>query len=176
VLLCLDDLHWADGTTLDWLAHLGRKLHGSRLLILGTFRSGEAGAVSGLRHGLARQGILTELRLERLDQGAIVQLLQSLGDPIPSDEMSARQLYRATGGNPFFLLETLRAFLESDPETVGRRELEELADLSTVGLQDVSGPALPLPTTIRIAVEARLERLSAQARQVLEAGAVLGDR
>jgi len=174
VLLCLDDLHWADGTTLDWLAHLGRKLLGSRLLVLGAYQSEEASAVSGLRHGLARQGILSELKLERLDEGAILQLLQSLGDPVPSDEPSARRLYRATGGNPFFLLETLRAFLESESEMVGRRDLEELADLPAADLWDASGQALPLPATIRTAVEARVERLSAQARQVLEAGAVLG--
>jgi DNA-binding SARP family transcriptional activator len=174
VLLCLDDLHWADGTTLDWLAHLGSRLHHSRLLVLGTFQSEEASAVSGLRHGLARQGILSELRLERLDEGAILQLLQSLGDPVPSDGPSARRLYRATGGNPFFLLETLRAFLESEPEMAGRRDMEELADLPVADLRDALGQALPLPATIRTAVEARVERLSAQARQVLEAGAVLG--
>jgi tetratricopeptide (TPR) repeat protein len=174
VLLCLDDLHWADGTTLDWLAYLGRRLHSSRLLVLGTFQSQEAGAVSGLCHGLARQGILSEVKLERLDEGVILQLLQSLGDPLPSDEPSARRLYRATGGNPFFLLETLRAFLESEPGTVGRPDLEGLADLPAADLWDASGQALPLPATIRAAVEARVERLNARARQVLEAGAVLG--
>jgi DNA-binding SARP family transcriptional activator len=174
VLLCLDDLHWADGTTLAWLTHLGHNLHSSRLLVLGAFQSEEVSAVSGLRHGLARQGILSELRLERLDKGAILQLLRSLGNPVPSDETSARRLYRATGGNPFFLLEMLRAFLESDPETVGRRELEELADPSAADLRDASEQALPLLRTIQAAVDARVERLSAQARQVLEAGAVLG--
>ena len=85
--------------------------------------------MSGLRHGLARQGILSELKLERLDEGAILQILQSLGEPVPSDELSARRLYRATGGNPFFLLETLRAFLESGPGMGGRLDLEGLADL-----------------------------------------------
>jgi len=173
VILCLDDLHWADGTTLEWVAYLGRKLHGSQLLVLGTFQSEEASAVSGLRHGLARQGILSELRLERLDQSAILQLLRSLGDPVPSDEASARQLYRASGGNPFFLLETLRAFLESDPENVEPRALEKLAGLSAADIRDASGPALPTPTGIQTAVEARVERLSAQARQILEAGSVL---
>ena len=174
VVLCLDDLHWADATTLDWLAHLGRRIRSERLLILGTFQTEEASAVSGLRHGLVRQGILSELELERLDEGAILELLQSLGDPVPGDEPSAQQLYRATGGNPFFLLETLRALLESEPETVGRWDLEGLADLPVADLRDASGQALPLPATIRAAVEARVERLSARARQVLEACAVLG--
>ncbi len=174
VLLCLDDLHLADSTTLDWLAYLGRKLHGSRLLVLGTFQSGEASAVAALRHGLARQGILSELKLEPLDEGAILQLLRHVGEPVASGEALASQLYQATGGNPFFLLETLRALLESGLETAGRRELERLGEPSATDLRPASGQALPLPGTIRAAVEARVERLSAQARQVLEAGVVLG--
>jgi DNA-binding SARP family transcriptional activator len=158
VLLCLDDLHWADGTTLDWLAHLGRILHDSRLLVLGTFQSEEASAVSGLRHSLVRQGILSELKLERLDEDAILQLLRNLGEPVSRGEALTRQLHQVTGGNPFFVLETLRAVLESGLKG------EKVADLG----------GLLIPETIQDAVDARVERLSAQARQVLEAGSVLG--
>jgi DNA-binding SARP family transcriptional activator len=171
VLLCLDDLHWADGTTLDWLTHLGRKLHGSRLLVLGAFQSEEASAVARLRHSLARQGILSELRLERLDEGAIRQLLHYVGDRIPGDEALASRLHQATGGNPFFLLELLRALLESGLE---REDLQSLGAPLTTDLQPALGQVWPLPGTIQDAVEARVERLSAQAQQVLEAGAVLG--
>jgi tetratricopeptide (TPR) repeat protein len=171
VLLCLDDLHWANGTTLDWLAHLGRKLRGDRLLVLGAFRSDEAGALARLRYGLLRQGVLTELQLERLDERAIGELLRHLGHAVPSDDAFSRRLYRATGGNPFFLLETLRALLESGMD---RNDLEAMGYPSATDSRFTSGQALPLPRTIRAAVEARLERLSAQARQILEAGAVLG--
>jgi tetratricopeptide (TPR) repeat protein len=158
VLLCLDDLHWADRTTLDWLAYLGRKLRGRRLLILGTFRSEETKVVAELRRGLTRQGILSELRLERLDQAAILHLLRYLSDLVPSNKAFANRLQRATGGNPLFLLETLKALRESNLKQ------EEFGNLG----------ALPLPGTIKAVVEARVQRLSAIARQVLEAGAVLG--
>jgi predicted ATPase len=152
LLLCLDDLNWADGSTLDWLAYLGRRLRGSQLLVMGTFRSEEANAVAGLRHSLARQGDLVELKLVGLDEAAVVQLLRHLGGSVPGGEALAGRLQQVTGGNPFFLLETLRALIES-----GSR------------LED-----LPLPDTVRDAVEARVKRLSPKARQVLEAGAVLG--
>ncbi|MGQ9715380.1 MAG: AAA family ATPase [Anaerolineae bacterium] len=72
LLLCLDDLHWADGATLDWLAYLGRYLPGNRLLVLGTYQSEEAGDVAGLRHHLARLGILSEVKLAELDAEAIL--------------------------------------------------------------------------------------------------------
>ncbi len=158
LLLCLDDLHWADSATLDWLAYLGRHLQGSRLLIIGAYRSEETDALIELRHNLTRQGILSELKLAGLDKAAVLQLLRHLLVPILADEALAGRLQRATGGNPFFLLETLRVLIESG------QPLEEL----------VSSDDLPLPDTVRQAVEARLARLSPVARQVLESGTVLG--
>jgi DNA-binding SARP family transcriptional activator/tetratricopeptide (TPR) repeat protein len=158
LLMCLDDLHWADSATLDWLAYLGNRLEGKRLLILGVYRNGEVEALGELRHGLARLGVLAELRLPGLEADATLTLLRHLLGPGPDDEALAGRLGQATGGNPLFLLETLRALIEAGwlPG--------ELA-----GLKD-----LPLPEGVRQAVEARLGRLSPKARQMLEAGATLG--
>ncbi len=163
VLLCLDNLHWADNATLDWLAYLGRRLCDKRVLVIGTYRSAEADAVAGLRRGLARQGILSELQLQGLDEDAVLQLLSHLAHTlrtsrIQSDAALAHRICRATGGNPFFLLETLRVLIESGEWPQDQASLQDL----------------PLPDTIRDALEARVNRLSPQARQVLEAGAVLG--
>ncbi|MCP4543902.1 MAG: AAA family ATPase [Chloroflexi bacterium] len=58
-ILCLDDLHWADSATMDWLTYLGRRLRGSQLLVIGTYRGEEVDAVIGLRRGLARQDVLS---------------------------------------------------------------------------------------------------------------------
>jgi DNA-binding SARP family transcriptional activator len=158
LLLCLDDLHWADSATLDWLAYLGRRLEGNRLLILGTYRSEEATSVEELRQGLARRGVLTELRLAGLKADAVLTLLRHLTGPGPDDVVWAERLWQATGGNPFFLLETLRALSET-----GWRPGEPAVPAD-----------LPLPDSVRQAVGARLGRLSPKARQMLEAGAVLG--
>lgn len=158
VLLCLDDLHWADGTTLDWLGFLGRRLSNSRLLILGTYRHGEMDAADRLRHNLARLGVLSELKLAGLDTPSVLKILRHLPRSLPADETLAERFRQATGGNPFFLLETLRTLIEAE------RRPAELIDLDR----------LPLPNTVRQAVEARLARLSPQARQVLEAAAILG--
>jgi DNA-binding SARP family transcriptional activator/tetratricopeptide (TPR) repeat protein len=168
VLLCLDDLHWADRVTLDWLAYVGRQLRHSRLLIIGSYRSEEADVVAELRHGLARLGVLSELKLAGLDTGAVLQLVHHLAGAMPGDKALADRLQKTTGGNPFFVLETLQALVEA-----GRL----LGDLpGPEGQPQRATPAqdLPLPDTVRQAVEARLQRLSPMARQVLEAAAVLG--
>jgi len=159
VLLCLDDLQWVDDTTLDWLAYLGQRLPGHRVLVIGSCRSADVGALAVLRHSLARQGVLSEQRLMGLDEAAVLQLLRYLA-PASDDSVLAGRLQRATGGNPLFLLEALRALVESG----GR--LETLASLE----------GLSLPDSVRDAVVARVEHLSARARQVLEAGAVLGQQ
>lgn len=165
LLLCLDDLHWADGATLDWLAYLGRHIRGSRgspggcpLLVIASYRSEEADAVGELRQDLARLSVLSELRLAGLDEAAVLQLLRHLVGPLPGDEALAGRLQQTTGGNLFFLLETLRALIEAG------RLPGTLADLED----------LPLPDTVREAITACLGRLSLVARQVLEAGAILG--
>jgi DNA-binding SARP family transcriptional activator len=163
VLLCLDDLQWADGTTLDWLAYMGRRLAEATpskagILVVATYRDAGNSAVTELRRSLKRQGVVTEVELGGLDEGAVAELLQQLGDSLPCDETLARRLRQVTGGNPFFVMETVRALIEAGCQP---------SDL-------VQPEGLCLPDTVLDAVDARLARLSPRAKQVLEAGAVLG--
>lgn len=158
LLLCLDDLHWADSATLDWLLCLARRIAQRSVLIVGSYRSEERRAVDDLRHDLTRLGILSELRLPGLDLPAVLQIVHHLTGPRSGAEGVSHRLHEATGGNPFFLLEILRLLSES-----GRLD-SDLTDLKEV----------PLPDSIRRAVEERLSKLSHAARQVLEAAAVLG--
>lgn len=163
LLLCLDDLHWADSATLDWLFCLARHLaerpagH-SPILILGTYRTEERETVDDLRRRLVRLGILSKIRLPGLGPASVLQIVRQLTNAHPGTETLSLRLHSATGGNPFFRLETLRALQETGRLTGDLNALNEI----------------PLPNTIRQAIQARLRRLSPQARQILEAGAVLG--
>ena len=158
LVLFLDDLHWADGTTLDWLAFLGRRLRGVPLLVVGTYNSEESGQVAGLRQSLARERILSEFELLRLERESILAILGSLEQLVPADDSLADLLQQATGGNPFYLFETIQALVES------ACDIDELGGMAS----------FCLPDAIREAVEGRTARLSARTHQVLEAGAVLG--
>ena len=95
-ILCLDDLQWADDTTLNWLTHLGRRLWNSRLLVVGTYSSEEPATVADLRHGLARLGILSELRLTKLVDAAVLEITQHLGESALSDPATAHDLSEMT--------------------------------------------------------------------------------
>jgi DNA-binding SARP family transcriptional activator/tetratricopeptide (TPR) repeat protein len=159
VILCLDDLQWSDGSTQAWLVHLSEMMRQSSLcvFILGSYRSDEVDQVRDLRRSISRLGILTELDLPGLSGVHVRKFIRHvIGDRIGL-EILARKLQKATGGNPYFLTETLRTLLE-----------EEKLD------GDLSMAELPLPESVREAIKARIQRLDAKQRQVMEAGAVLG--
>ena len=158
VLICLDDLHWADPATLDWLAYIGHHLATRRLMILGVYRSEEAATVAELRSRLARQGVLREVLLAGLDEPSVHRLLCRFDAGFCDRTALAGRICAATGGNPFFLLETARMLIES-----GQRPGHTLSPEDIV-----------LPDSVRAAVQARVGRLSPTARQVLEGAAVLG--
>jgi predicted ATPase len=156
-VLCLDNLHWADGATLDWLAYLGTQLRGLPLLIIGACPSDECAGLAQLRQGLSRLGNLTEVELAGLTVDEVQELLCYVTGRHAIDGRLALRLHTATGGNPFYLLQIVAKLLESgqDPE-----QWAALGDF-------------PLPSSIRAAVEARLEALNEVARQVIEACAIL---
>lgn len=154
LLLCLDDLHQADATTLSWLAGLPRQLAGSHVCLLATCRAADAGRLADVKRAFARPGLLAEAPLSRLSVEAVARMLAHLPQRPADLPQLAGRLHHATGGNPFFVLETLRALLED-----GR-----LAD---------PPDQLPLAPTVQAAIQRRLERLSPLGRQILEAAAVL---
>ena len=157
LILCLDDLQWADATSLDFLAYLVRRLRGQRLLVLGSYRSEAGESLSKLRQSLARHAELSELALGGLDEDETWRLVSSLGDEVPLERGQAERLRAATDGNPFFILETLRALQEG--AVPGRPEDRQ---------------SFPIPDTVRQVVNSRLQGLHPSTRQVLEAGAVIG--
>ena len=159
MLLCFDDLQWADQTTLEWLAYFGRHLAGKecRLLILASYRDEDGVWLSDLRNGLERQAVLSELKLTGLDEQAIQEILQHIRGKLPSDKWLADRLYKATGGNPLFLLELLSTLIEE-------HKLDALGDLED----------FPLPEGVREAIDGRLRHLDAKSSQLLDACAVLG--
>jgi DNA-binding SARP family transcriptional activator len=158
LLLCIDDLHWIDSTSLDWLGYLGDHLRGRRLLVLASYRKEEPESVDPLRQRLRRQRVLDEIELNGLDAAAVDQLLHYADASLSNRDALATYLQQLTGGNAFFLMEVVRSMLETHASLDNHHLSEDVL----------------LPTTVREVINARLKRLSSLARQILEAGAVLG--
>ncbi len=161
LLLCMDDLHWSDASTLEWLAYLGGRLTDAKppgVLLIGAYRSEEVDLLESLRLSLSNPSLLIELPLEQLEEVHTLQLLRHQFGAMASERELAAQLCRMCGGNPFFLLETINA----------------VAEAGIPSAQEIDLSHLPLPKTVREAIRQRLVRLKPEQRQVLEAAAVLG--
>lgn len=158
-LLCLDDLQWADETTLAWLAYLGSRLavQPARLLVLGACQQDHTARLARLRHSKTLVNILTEITLTGLHPGEVEILLRRLLPKQTIDPDLPSQLHRASGGNPFYICETVQTFLEAGRFPPGKGDLD----------------SLPLPDSIRAAVRQHLSNLKPGARQILETTAVL---
>jgi DNA-binding CsgD family transcriptional regulator len=123
-LVLIEDLHWADEATLDFLRYIGRRMAGTRSLVVASFRNDEIGPSHPLRlvlGDLATSGIQRVIP-PPLSLDAVRELAGEL-------EVDAVALHQRTGGNPFFVTEVLAAGGEEVPATVRDAVLARAARL-----------------------------------------------
>ena len=134
VLLVLEDLHWADRSTLDLVALLAHNLGGRRVLLLGTYRADELPADHRLRRlvtGLLRAGVAERLELGPLGREELEALLQSRAPPRLTPAVTEAIVTRSEG-NPFFAEELLAAAGQGGvdlPHVLGDVLLQRIAQL-----------------------------------------------
>ncbi|HKY51397.1 MAG TPA: AAA family ATPase, partial [Candidatus Limnocylindria bacterium] len=173
VLLVLEDLHWADEASLELLRHLARELRDARVVTLATYRSDEMHRRHPLLRALAelqRERVTTEISLRRLTPDETKEVIRATfaqSDPnVQISDEFRDAIYARSEGNPFFTEELLKAVVESGGVYF---------DAAT-GWQRKPIEELEIPSSIREAVRARLERLSEEARQTIVAAGVIGHR
>ncbi len=159
LLLALDDAHWADLATLEWLAYLARRIEGLPLLVAIAARPVDPEVTDGPLPALMGDPRLTQLRVGALAQEAVASLVKDALGESP-DERFAAELHRVTGGNPFAV-----------------REL--LAELARAGAAPTVDAAAALgecaPEALQRDVLRRVARLGEPAIVAARALAVLGD-
>jgi class 3 adenylate cyclase/tetratricopeptide (TPR) repeat protein len=164
--ILLDDLHWADQSSLDLLLHVARHTRSSPILLLGTYRDIEVGRYHPIEralHDLRRESLLEEIAIRRLDRGGTAALTAATFGEAEVSEEFAELVHRQTEGNPFFTQEVLRALVERGD--VFRRD----------GVWDRRAVAdIEVPKSIRSAIGERLSRLDDEVQEVLHEASVLG--
>src|ERR671931_79938 len=160
VVLVLDDLHWADASTLVTLRHLARVAVRQRLLLVGAYRSGEAGSdlVDALG-ALRAEAEVTAVHLRGLDADALGRMLSELA-AAPVSAALAGAIQRETRGNPFFARQVLRHLLET-------QALRADAD----GALEADLPLAAVPEGLRDVLARRRARLSPDANRFLDTAA-----
>jgi DNA-binding CsgD family transcriptional regulator/tetratricopeptide (TPR) repeat protein len=185
VLLVLEDLHWADTSTLDLTVFLAHNLDGLPVVLLATYRADEPASADRMRHlvdRVRRSGSAVLLELRPLERDEVSALLAArTGSSLPSrltDEIVAR-----AEGNPFFAEELLAA--AGDPSGELPRGLRDLLlqrmtrlDRRTQALLRIAAAAgrdvaYPLLCTVAALPEQDARR---SLRRAVEGGVLVADR
>lgn len=158
--LCLvfEDLHWIDSETQGVLDSLVGSLPASRVLLLANYRP-EYG------HGWGAKTYFTQLRLDALPPESAEDLLHALLGSDPQLQALKALLIARTEGNPFFLEESVRTLVETQVLTgeKGGYRLGKPVD------------SIRVPATVQAVLAARIDRLSADDKHVLQFASVIGE-
>jgi predicted ATPase len=171
LVVLLEDLHWADLSTLDWIASFSRRPESAPVMLLGTYRPAPAAgrSVADVAHELRLQRRAIEIELVRLGAAAVAALVAARHPPAPSAETALRRLaaavHRHTEGNPLFVGAVL-ADLQARGLLVERGGAWHVDEAAEAGLT--------IPDDVRRLIERQLDRLPDEARRVIDVASVAG--
>jgi DNA-binding SARP family transcriptional activator len=160
-LLVIDDLHWCDRETLEWLHFLLRFNAKQPLLVVGAFRVEEVGKEHPLHRlllELRRDELVTDVELAMLSEDATTTLIQLVASSaVSTDQVTA--LWQTTKGHPLFVVESLRNRAERQGQGALSRKVQNtiqsrFATLSPeartlASVAAVSGSSFSLPLLVQ---------------------------
>ncbi len=163
VVVVLEDIHWADASTMTMLRHLVGAIRGTGVLIVATHRTvgvADRGLLANTLGALAREPIVERLQLPGLTGEETAELIGRLLGSDPDDDLVASVLER-TSGNPLFIIHLARLLedvLDADPERARTAVQQEIppAVIDLIGL--------------------RVSEQPERTRRLLEVAAVIGRR
>ncbi len=174
LLLVVDDLHWADRSSLALLQHLAHEIRGERVLLVGTYRSDElprGHPLIRLVSNLERERLIAKIALKPISAEQTRELVYralAVHDKrvAVSDELWDA-IFARSAGNPFFTEELVKGLV--DQGDLVRSEKNGWTQARPIG-------ELHVPSTVRETVRARIEGLSADTKATLAAASAAGQR
>ena len=166
-ILILEDVHWADAGSIEFLRFLARQLRQHRLLMLATYRSDELQRQHPLYvrvPAMVRESGAGRIELRPLDKAGQRALIRSRYDLTIADQKRLESYLEAQAeGNPLVAGELLRT-LEEDGTLTASDGRWLVGDLSEV----------PVPSLLRQVIDGRLARFNEDCQRLLEEAAVIG--
>lgn len=174
LLLVLEDLHWADTSTLDLVSALARRRGQAKLMVMASYRPSEIAGqhpLKGLKEDLSTRRMCCEIALGPLSRDAVADyLMQQLNtNVLPAGALPAGLasfIHQHSEGNPLFMAATFehlrsqKSFLHEDGKWRLRVPLAEIE--------------LGIPDGLSGMIELQLEKLTETERRLLEAGSIIG--
>ncbi len=156
VIVIFEDLHWIDDATQEFLNLLAESIANARLLLLVNYRPEYS-------HQWNSKTYYTQLRLDPLGKESADEMLAALlGDNVEMAQLK-RVIIERTEGNPFFMEETVQVLLD-DGSLVRNGAIKLTRPLSE----------LKIPPTVQAILASRIDRLPAEAKDLLQTLAVIG--
>lgn len=176
LVLLIEDLHWADPSTLDWIASFARRPESARVLIVGTYRPGESTAINGLPDRLVNElharHFCELIELAPLGEDVVVQYIVQRFPPIAGGEQAmqalARTVHQRTEGTPLFFVNVL-------DELIARSTLATDGGYWRVQ-KEISADEALLPPDLRRTIEQQISRVADDVRCLLDAACIVGNR
>ena len=175
LVIAIEDLHWSDPSTLDWISSAAARTEPARLLVVATLRptAGDEsdGPLALLRESLGARRLARELALAGLSRDAVTEYVlrtfPAAPDRRPALEQLAARIHHHTGGNPLFMATVLDQLVERRLVAHGAEGWDTRDDAQEADLG--------IPDSLRPVIERQIARLPALERLVLEAASVVGD-
>jgi tetratricopeptide (TPR) repeat protein len=170
VVLCFDDVHWADASTIDLIGYLARRIENRRLLVVTTYRPSELAQARhpfvSLKLDLMAHNLCREIAPGFLDETAIDRYvrLQFPDHTFPA-ELSAL-IHRRTEGNPLFVADLLR--------DLRRRQIIKQENGQWILTAPLPAVEAELPPSVRSLIQRKMEALDEEDRRLLGAAGVQG--
>ncbi|MBV9612754.1 MAG: AAA family ATPase [Acidobacteriaceae bacterium] len=170
LLLVLEDLHWADLSTIDLISALARRRAPAKLMLIGTYRPVD---VTLAEHPLkaVKQDLLVhrlgqEIPLQPLEEADVAEYLAIEAGGAAGSEGLARLISRRTEGNPLFMVAALDHMQDRGLIAVENGSWQIKVPMERIDLE--------APESLRQMIELQIERLSKEEQRVLEVASVTG--
>jgi DNA-binding winged helix-turn-helix (wHTH) protein/tetratricopeptide (TPR) repeat protein len=172
LVLILEDLHWADASTLDLLSAFARRREPAKLLLLGSFRPTDVilsqSPLKALKQDLLVRHLCHEITVERLEESDVAEYLIKMFPDSGLPPALANLLHRHCGGNALFMAALVQ-------DLVKKGLVAQLGGtwVLTAPLEDID-PGVP--DTLQQMLDIQIEQLCAEEQRVLEGASVAGER
>lgn len=173
LMLFMDDLQWADPSTLALMHYLSRNTRNSRIFIVGNYRTedvletqeGRAHPLTDTIQLMNREGLMERMELRKLGRAAVAAIVkENLGEMERGDEFG-EFIWNETQGNPLFVLEVIN-LLKSEGSLTCRDSKWSLGRRLE---------SIDIPAKVHDVISRRLSKLLKGQRQILEQASVIGD-
>jgi tetratricopeptide (TPR) repeat protein len=174
VLLFLDDIQWANPSTLVLLQYLSRNTRNHRVSIVGAYRpedilqswDGKTHQLESVMQNMSREDLLDKIELKRLDVADTEKIIVSTLNKVQLDKSFFDKVYGETEGTPFFVLELVKLLVEDG--TIAQDEGGAWNLVTELEQIDI-------PSKVYDVIKRRLDRLIKKQRKILECASVVGE-